>query len=470
MDSVMLLHNMSSFKTKKTPSAILSFVLTCTIGSPAFAEDLFQVYQHAKLNDVQLKISETGYLASLEKKPQVLSGLKPRVDLSADTTYGLQYTGRTISGEDRNAYLNLGYTLSLTKPLIDKQLDAQIDQVDASILQAKANLESDRQDLIIRVAEAYFQFLNAIETLSFAKAEKNAIGRQLNQVKAYFDAGRSAITDVKEAQARYDLAIAQEEVANQQIDLSRESLRAITTRYYKNLNGASDKIPLLVPKPNSVDAWAKSAVANSKQVIAAQYAVNVAQKSVDIERAVKSPKVSLFANQSGNTRHGEPSFDQDKLDATVGVQLNIPLYQGGNISSRIREARHTLHQAQQTLELQKRLAIQQSRASYLTITSGLSQVKALKQALISTQTAANATQAGFEAGTRTAVDVLLSLRETFSAKRDYTTARYDFLLNTLKLKQAAGTLSESDLQALSKLLTHRNKPVRAKKAPVRKKR
>lgn len=462
-------HSAQTGPTKKTrilSRVLLSIALSLTMGSTAWAENLLQVYQHAKQNDAQLKISETGYLATLEKKPQILSALKPRVDLGANASYNLQYIGRSIRGDDGAGFLNLGYDLTLTKPIYNKELQAQVGQVDASILQAKATLESDRQDLIIRVAQAYFQFLDANESLSFSRAETKAIGRQLNQVKAYFDAGRSAITDVKEAQARYDLAKAQEKVALQQIDLARESLRAITTRYYKSLNGAADNIPLLVPKPNDVGLWAKSAIANSKGVLAAQYAVQAAQKAVDIAHAAKSPKVNLFARHTDNSTFGEASFDQDKVDASVGVQLNMPLYQGGNIASGIREARHKLHQAQQQLELQKRLANQQTRANYLTILTGLSRLKALKQALNSTQTAARATQAGFEAGTRTAVDVLLSLRETFAAKRDYTTARYEFLLNTLKLKQAAGTLSEKDLVALSKLLTKRtpsNKATHRKK-------
>ena len=423
--------------------------------SPAYAENLLQVYQQAKLNDAQLKVSEIGYLAALESKPQVLSGLKPRVDLKASTTYGLQYTGRTFRGEDGNAFLNGAYELSLSKPLLNRKLKAQIKQVDASLLQAKVNLEKDRQDLIIRVAEAYFQCLNANETLAFRKSEKTAIGRQLKQVKAFFDAGRSAITDVKEAQARYDLANAQVEIAKQQIDVSRESLRAITTRYYKGLNGAANNIPLLTPKPNSIEAWSKSAIANNKQIIAAQYAIDVAQKAVDIERAAKSPTVNLFARHSGGSTFGENAVDQDKLDASVVAQFSMPVYHGGNIASRIREARHKLRRARQQLELQKRVVTQQTRAAYLTILSGLSQVKALKQALSSTLVAAKATQAGFDAGTRTAVDVLLALRETFSAQRDYSTARYEFLLNTLKLKQATGTLSEADLAAISKLLNKR---------------
>lgn len=432
--------------------SVLALSISSTLVTPAFSENLLQVYQHAKQNDAQIKASEAGYLATLEKRPQILSALKPRIDLGANASYNLQYTGRTLRGEDRNAFLNFGYNLNLTKPLIHKELRAQVGQVNASILQAKAGLEADQQNLIIRVADAYFQYLKGKESLSFAKAERNAIGRQLNQVKAYFEAGRSAITDVKEAQARYDLSIASEVIAKQQIDIAKESLKAITTRYYKDLTGSSQKTPLLIPKPNNIDLWTKSAVNNSLQVVAASHAVTAAQKTVDVERAANSPTLDLFARHTGSSNHGQSELDQDKFDASVGVQFNMPLYRGGNISSRIREARHKLHQAQQQLEVQKRNVTQQTRAAYTTIISGLAQVKAFKQALVSTQAAANATQAGFEAGTRTAVDVLLSLRETFRSKRDYSTARYDFLLNTLKLKQAAGTLSEKDVVALSKIL------------------
>lgn len=439
-------------------SMLLSVLVFGVVSAPVTAETLLQVYEDAKKNDAQLKISEMGFLAALEAKPQVLSGLKPQVGLAAGANYFMQYKGnRTFGGEDTGAFLSLGYDLNLSKVIINKQLDAQIGQVDSSILQSKALLEADRQDLIVRVAQAYFEYLNANETLAFRKAEIEAIGRQLNQVKAFFDAGRSAITDVKEAQASYDLSIAQVEVAKQQIDVSRERLRTITTRYYKNLNGAADNIPLIVPKPNNIEDWAKAAVANSKQLAAAKYAADAAQKTIDYERAANKGTLNLVANQGGDSAFGQDVFDSDSLDASVGVQYNLTILDGGNISSRVREARHKLHQSQQQVELQKRLATQQSRAAYLTIVSGLSQVKALKQALNSSQTAASATQAGFEAGTRTAVDVLQSFRTTFAAKREYTTARYLFLLNTLKLKQATGTLSESDLAAVSKLLNKKEK-------------
>ena len=433
--------------------ALITFgILLFSVVTPVSAENLLQVYQQAKTNDAQLKISEAGFLAALEAKPQVISNLKPQLNVTANTNYGLNYSARSAAGDDGSAFFNLGYDLTLSKSLINKQLDAQIEQVDSSILQSKANLETDRQDLIVRVAEAYFEYLNSKETLAFRKAETQAIGRQLNQAKAFFEAGRSAITDVKEAQALYDLANAQISVANQLIDVAAESLRAITTRYYKNLLGASDNIPLLIPAPNNIESWTKVAVANSKQLLAAKYGVDIAQSNVDIQRAARKPVVNIVANHGITSTFGEDSVDRDTIDGTVGLQLSMPLWDGGNISSKVRQSRLQLQQARQQLELQKRLAVQQSRAAYLTIVSGLAQVKALKQALNSTQAAADATQAGFEAGTRTAIDVLVSLRETFSARRDYTTARYSFLLNTLKLKQAVGTLTESDLAALSKLL------------------
>ena len=435
-----------------TKSASAFIILTLLNATPLYAETLQQVYQDAKKNDAQFQVSQTGYLATLEKRKQMAALLKPRIDLNSNASYNAQYTGRTLRGEDSSAFLNFGYSINLSKPLIHKELKAQTEQVEANIQQANAGLQSDKQQLIIRVAEAYFQYLKAKEALIFAKAEKNAIKRQLNQVKAYFDAGRSAITDVKEAQARYDLTIAQEVVAKQQIDLSKESLKTITSKYYKQLASLAGNRPLPTPSPNNIDYWTKTAIKNSPSIKAAQYAITAAQKKVDLERAAKSSTLDLFAKHSGSSTHGEAAFDQDKFDASVGIQFNMPLYRGGNISSKIREARQKLHQAQLKVELQKRLVTQQVRAAFTTITSGRAQINAFKQALNSTQTAAKATQAGYQAGTRTAVDVLLALRETFRAKKDYSTARYDYLLNLLKLKQAAGVLADKDLYNINKIL------------------
>lgn len=414
------------------------------------AENLSQVYKHALDADPTLKAAEAGFLATMENKPQALAGKKPQVNLSGSTSYNLQNVENTAADGNFDSF-NLGYNLSVSKSIYRKDLDAAVDSATAGVEQSRSLLEVERQGLIIRVAEAYFNYLNAADNLEFAGSEKQAINRQLAQVKAFFEAGRSPITDVKEAQARYDTAVSQEVAANQQLDLASEQLKAITGRYYKNLARAPLNTPLRPPTPNKIEAWTKMALESSDEVNALKYAVDVAQAEVNRQRAVKKPTVDLFAQQKGNLNRID--IDTEQFDAAVGVQLSIPLYQGGAIPSRIRQARHNLHQAQHQLEARKRLVNQQARSAYLSVISGIAQVKALKQALNSSQTAAQATQAGFEVGTRTAVDVLLSLRETFRAKRDYSLARYEYLLNTLRLKQAVGTLSGKDLNEINKILT-----------------
>lgn len=434
---------------KLKAKAIFSLCMLSLLTTPIVAENLFQVYQHALSNDPQLKASEAGFLAIQEQKPQALSALKPQVTLSGSTGYTLSHQERTQTDGSSDVY-DAGYKFEVKKSLFDKEKKAQVGKANASVAQALANVRNQRQELIIRVADAYFQFLKAQDTLEFRRTEKEAIRRQMIQVNAQFEAGRMAITDVKESQARFDLAVSLEVVAKQQLDLSRENINVITGRYYKKLSAAPLNVRLAPPRPNNIDAWVKQAVVNSKDVEASKHAVNIAQHEVNKQRAARSPKVDLFARHGGNINRID--LKQDKLDAAVGIQFNMPLYTGGLITSRIKQARHSLHQSQQQLESQKRLVTQQVRSSYLSLVSGLSQIKALKQALNSTQTAAKATQAGFEVGTRTAVDVLLSLRESFSAKLDYSIARYEYLLNKLKLRKAVGTLSVKDIQEINRQL------------------
>lgn len=427
-------------------------LMVVTIGKAAYAENLSQVYQHALQTDPILKAAEADYLSVMENKPQALSALKPQVKLSGTASYNLQNINNTPN-DGSSDFFNAGYNLGVNKALYHKELHAQVDQVNAIVSQSKAFLEVERQNLIIRVARAYFDFLKAKDNLEFAKSEKEAIGRQLAQVNAYFEAGRSPITDVKEAQARYDTATSQKVLANERQDLAKEQLKVITSRYYKTLASAPLNTALIPPNPNKAIAWEKQALESSYEIKALKFAVAAAQSEVDKQRAAKSPTIDIFAQHRGNLNRID--IDTEQFDAAVGLQLNVPLYTGGAIPSRIRQSRHALHRAQHQLESRKRQVVQQARSSYLSVISGISQVKALKQALVSTRTAAQATQAGFEVGTRTAVDVLLSLRETFRSKRDYSTARYDYLLNKLILKQAAGTLSVKDLHVINKVLTRK---------------
>ena len=319
------------------------------------------------------------------------------------------------------------------------------------IHQSAAALEVDRQQLFIRVADAYFAQLIAKENRIFTQLEKKAMGRQLSQVEAFFEVGKSPITDVKEAQARYDSAISQYIASQQQVDVTKEQLRAITNRYYQRLSAAPFNASLIPPQPNNAIGWEKIALRDNLEIKTLQYAVHVAQHEVEKQRMTKKATVDAFIQQRGNVNRLDTI--SDTFDAAIGLQLNIPLSTGGATKSRVRQARISLRQARLNLEAKKRQVVQQVRSAYLTVNSGIAQAKALKQAHHSTETAAKATKVGFEVGTRTAVDVLLSLRETYRAKRDYTTARYEFLLNTLKLKQAAGTLSIRDFQHMSRSLT-----------------
>lgn len=426
---------------------------------------MLQVYQQAKNYDAQFKASESGYLAVLERKPQALAGLKPQVSVGAAATQGRQrtfYDASMLDKDDVGSATGVNYSLNLNKSLYNKALTEQVKQVDAAIAQATAGLEAEREGLILRVAEAYFAFLLAQDNLEFARTEKDAIGRQLEQTRAYFEAGRSAITDVKEAESRYDLAVAQELNAVNQLDLARERLRVLTGGFYQSLDAPAASLALAMPKPNDIEQWVQTAKDNNKQLIAAKHAVATAQAAIDLQRAAKQPVVDLVARQTGSITEGSAPLDPQNLGASVGVQVSMPLYTGGALDSHIREAQHSFQQAQQQYELQDRTVEQQVRNAFLNVKSSISQAKANQKALASAETAAEATQAGFEVGTRTAVDVLTSLRQVFAARRDYAKARYDYLLNLLKLRQAGGVLTEQDIAATSALMTVKPKPYSGK--------
>lgn len=441
---------------KKIALTVLT-AITCTSAglSPAYAENLLQVYQHAKQFDPQLKAQESSYLAITENKPQALAGKKPQVSLSASSSYTLQNT--LYDTDSSSNSFNTNYTLGVTKSLYNKTLDAQIDQTEASITQAKANLESQRQSLILRVARAYFNVLLAQETVGFAAAEKKATQRQLAQVQAYFDAGRSAITDVKEAESRYNQAIAQEVSAREQVNVSLEGLRVLTGRNYQHLDKARGNLPLTIPPPKNINAWVKTALQKNKTLLTQKQAIETARRSIDVQRAGRKPVVSAYARHTGSITDGDSALDPRVLGASVGVEMSIPLYQGGSTASKVRQAQHNFRQAKQQYDYQAQLTEQQTRTAYLVIESDISQIRANQRALNSAQTALKATQAGFEVGTRTSVDVMTSLRDVFQARSNLASSRYNYLYNTLSLKQAAGTLTARDLAAMGKLLSVRQR-------------
>lgn len=415
------------------------------------AENLMDILDLARANDPQLKAAETTRAATHEDLPQSLAQLLPSLSLdgswtkfsqdilSVQPSMGVE-TGTQLF-ENRNLFVNLRQTVFNKGSLVLRRL--------AKVNVARADVEYERaqQDFILRVAERYFAVLSALDSLEFARAEKNAIARQLEQAKQRFDVGLIAITDVHEAQARHDLAIAQEIEAENGLANAREALREITGVLHQNLLLLRPDTPLVPPTPTNIDEWTATARDQNLALVSNRHSVDAARTAVDQQRAARYPTLGLGASY-GYFDRGSP-FGFESRDAWVSLDAALTLYAGGAVESNIRRARLQYDTALLNLEQLEREVLRLTRNAYLGVLAGMSHVKALKQALISSESALKATEAGFEVGTRTAVEVLDAQREMFRARRDYASARYDYILNTLRLKQAVGMLSGTDLQQVN---------------------
>jgi len=415
------------------------------------AEDLLAIYQLALKNDAQLQIAEANYLAAIQSLPQAQSGRKPQVFFNANGTR--QEIDDSRIGDTTTD--TIGYSLNLTQSLYDNETSGNINSAEATSRAELARLQSVRQAVALRVAEAYFAILAAHDSVDFAYAERTAIGRQLEQAQKRFEVGLIAITDVQEAKARFDSAEAQAILAENVLENAYQALVVITgDPSIKNLARLEKKLNLSLPDPANPNDWVELALKNNRDLIAAQEDLNAARYERDKRNRRGYPTVDLVASYADRDVDDDLLGSSDQQDLTVGIELQIPLYTGGRITAEQSEAEAQLVAAQNNTLLQNRLASQRSRIAFLDVVSGISQVNALKQALESSNVALEATQAGFEVGTRTSVDVLISLRETYRAQRDYASSRYQYLLNKLRLKQAAGTLMEDDLREINRLLIH----------------
>ncbi|MCG5515127.1 MULTISPECIES: TolC family outer membrane protein [unclassified Ectothiorhodospira] len=428
------------------------FVSLTTAAAPLYATDLLEVYRTAQERDAELRTAEAEFRAALEARPQARSALLPQIE----GTLGYAYTDSDQKGRPSFDYQTRTFELSLNQTLYDHTNYVALRQADLGVAQATAVRDAARQELILRVAEAYFGVLSAKDNLSFAEAEKEAIGRQLEQADQRFEVGLIAITDVKEAQAQFDLAVAEEIAAQNRLDQAQEDLAVITGQFYENLPELSDRMPLVLPDPADRNQWVETAREANLNLVAQRLSTEVAAQDIKRQRSGHYPTLGLSASYNDQAFNDLPDFGGqtsgttsqqflDRQDTQVGVQLRVPIYTGGRVSSLTREARENFDAAREQQELAERQTVQQTRSAFLSVNAGISRVRALEQALESTRASFEAAEAGFEVGTRTAVDVLLELRQVFRAERDFAEARYDYLLNTLRLKQAAGTLSQEDL-------------------------
>ncbi len=431
-------------------TSIISFLLCLPLAAQAVVPtDLLAVYDLARHKDPQIRAAQAQKNAAHELRPQALSAVKPNVSMDGALSYQTQDV--TSSSTDYNhSFASNHLTLNLTQPVYRRELFIALDQVDDQLVQADANYAAAEQDLIVRVAQAYFGILSADDDLNFAFSEKTAIAQQLDQAKQRFEVGLIAITDVHEVQSRFDQAEADRISAENALDNARENLREIIQSVPEKLANLLDEIALMPPQPESIDAWSDDAQKYNPAIQAAKLSAAIAHRNISVQRAGYHPSLDL--NASMNRSRTESDFGSDTDAATISLQLTIPLFQGGKTGSKIRQARHEYDAEQEILDQQRRAIDRQVRNAYRGIQTSISRVKALLTAQNSAQSALTATQAGFSAGTRTLVDVLNSQRDLYRAKRNYAQSRYDYVLNTLSLLQAVGTLSVDDLRQVNRWL------------------
>lgn len=465
-------------------SPALFACLSLLAGTAPQAADLLDVYQRALQNDPQIREADANRLASRESKPQALAALLPqlqasgsysKVDQEATRTTLINsdpavptspLVPRTISsnsdGDSRN------YDLSLRQTLFRWDQWAALKRADAEVAQAEADYQAARQDLIQRTAQRYFDVLAAQDTVDAAEASLAAFTRQLDQANKRFEVGLVAITDVQEARAAHDQAAASVIEAKRALATAQELLRELTGEPFDSLAAPIEDLPLKSPDPENVEQWVSAALEQNLRVISARLATDIAKQDVRVARAGHYPSIDLVASRSdqdltgtqvgrnaaGQTTPRSPA-DQTQTTDSIGIQVSVPIYSGGATSSRVRQRVYLHRAARERLERTNRETERAARDAYLGVLSEISRVQALRQALESSRTALQATEAGFEVGTRTTVDVLDARRQLFEAQTNYSRSRYDYLLNVLQLQLATGTLDRGDLEEINSYLKER---------------
>jgi outer membrane protein len=434
------------------PAIALLLALVC---SAAQAEDLLQAYELSLRNDPKVAADRAAYEAALQAKPLARSLLLPQISAGAELSKNrdeILASSNPITPLGVARYDASGYRVSLSQTLFNWSQFAQLRQADAQLFAAEATLAAATQEQIIRVATRYFDVLAAEDSLRTAQAEQTAIASQLERARKRFEVGMSPILDVQETQARYDTTVAQEIEARRLLRSAREALRAVTGRLPETLAGLRESIPLQPPEPQDVESWVRTATQNNLQIQNAQALSDIARDEVQKQTGGHYPTLNLVGSYDYFDRLDSPFGGREQESGVLGLQLAIPLYAGGGVQAGVRQAAHTHEQRRAELELARREVERQTRDAYEGVVVGISRVEALAQALKSNRTALETTEAGYRVGARTVTDTLDAQSALYRAERDYARARYDYLLNTLRLKQSTGQLAPGDLQAVNALL------------------
>jgi outer membrane protein len=427
------------------------------IAAPARAEDLLQVYRDAQRYDAVYSGARSALEAGREKLPQGRALLLPSLNLSANATRtenNLESKDPAVAASFNRTPRVYGYQLTFTQPVFRLQNWYQYDQGELLVKQAEAVFGQASQDLILRVAQAYFDVLAAQDSLSLVRAQKAAISEQLAQAKRNFEVGTATITDTHEAQARFDLSAAQEIAAQNDVESKKRALQLVTGKEYAALKPLRADIKLAPPEPNNMESWVELAEKQSYQVQAQEAGTQVAALEAKRNSAAHLPTVDLVASRgtTDQTSTLTSPVGNSLTVTSIGLQLNVPLYQGGAISSREREAAALAQKSKDDLENAKRTAALTARQSYLAVINGVAQVGALRQAQVSSKSALDSNKLGYEVGVRINIDVLNAQQQLYSTERDLAVARYNTITNQLRLKSSAGSLTEQDLEEVNRAL------------------
>jgi outer membrane protein len=439
--------------TKLSMAALLAVGVLSA--GPAVAEDLLDIYDLAVNSDPALREAEQTLYATREVKPQARALLLPDFSVQGDAQYqDVDSSSRTAQGDfnNRDSYGTSGLTAVINQSVYDRADWVRLNQADDTIAQAEAQFRDAQIDLMVRTTQAYFDVLEAADLVTVNEALVAADERQLEQSKQRFEVGLVAITDVNDSQAAFDRSRAQLISAENGLDNAWESLRRIIGPVSIPLARLGDRLPLAPPQPNDINVWAETALANNFGIIAAREAAEAARKDIEIARSGYFPTVDAQAGYDMSRSDAELRTNADT--GFVGLTVNIPLYQGGRVSSSTRQAGHNFRAAQDRLDQQRRAVIEQVKNAFRGITSSISDVRARQAAIVSARSSLESTQAGLEVGTRTQVDVLNAQRLLFQAEFDYLSARYDYIINGVLLHQATSTLTREVLAKGNEWLTN----------------
>lgn len=423
-----------------------------TVATSAQATDLWTVARDALENDASLAAARSGFSAVEAGSDVVRGALLPQLSLGSSLSHSRTYEsqrGGTAQpgGGDDDDFNRLALGLNANLALYDPAQRAQLAQAERRVDRESLSLAVAEQQLLLEVAEAYFEILRAHDILSARRSQETAIERQLEQARERFEVGLIAITEVHEAQASFDLARAQRIAAESAMQVSFEALERLTGKRYESIDGLAEEIPIVPPEPVDRGDWVELAMANSPILKAEEANIQVVRSGLDVSRARRLPTLGAYADYSYSD--SDASGSSRNSGSEVGLSLNVDLYTGGSTQAQIRQSGFELEASQYDFEAQRRDTVQQVRSLFTRVSNDVETVEARAQAIVSNQSALEATRSGYEVGTRNIVDVLNAERNLFNAIADHAEARYDYVLGLLRLQQQAGLLDAESIQAVN---------------------